>query len=135
MTIDEASCFDLLVRQLAESKQREATLALSNRDSQRLINELNHDLADLTLERDAALNALGIARNGMKTIEHCAVGSTVHFIATMALAKISDPAAALAERDRAIREECAAWLSRLPLPRLASDYRREFSLKLKPEGE
>lgn len=102
-----------LEKLIAESKQREATLALSSRDSQRLINELNHDLADLTLERDAALNALGIARNGMKTIEHCAVGSTVHFIATMALAKISDPAAALAERDRAIERKTAEHAARI----------------------
>lgn len=61
----------------------------------------------LQQERDAALSALKSARDEFKAIEHCAQGSTVHFISTRALAKISDPTAALAERDRAIEKRTA----------------------------
>lgn len=71
-----------LREQLAESKQREATL---------------------TLERDAARNALEIARGALyfySSESRC-------LQAIVALAKMRDPTAALAERDRAIERKTA----------------------------
>lgn len=128
-----------LREQIAESKQREAKLqeiVSAVRAAHENLRE-NDDriVAALQQDLDAARNDLEIARDALS---YCCNKDfdprRVRIVSRQALVKLLDPTAALAERDRAIREECAAWLSRLPLPRLASDYRREFNLDPKPEG-
>lgn len=114
--------------QLTESQQREAVVC-------------NKNLA-LMDQRDAATGALEIARTALAAFTTHYSDGVIHE-AENALAKISDPSAALAERDRATEKRTAERCAELADSAEQADYvylssaaiRGEFNLEPKPEGE
>ena len=94
-------------------------------------------LANMRLGRDAARNALEIARKRIVEIwQRVDLGQREGALGIVGIALTEIDAtstAALAERDRAIREECATWLYETRGRETAMLFRREFGLDPKPE--
>lgn len=140
-------------RDLIEAaKLREAELNSSLSTARSLARNQDYLYRELKQERDAALSALEIARATLcelrdydgwltKSNEEVVNISTIQSIVDPVLITIGAPSAALAECDRAIREECATLCENTSLPNgenfgeYYASAIREFGLEPKTEDK